>query len=118
MVSKLSIPICALLAISIVYASGEIFALAHEDLLSSRSSGLHALGSGFLLSWWVARDRAEKSFPVSFDFHFYVVFLWFLVVPYYLLSTRGRAGLGPALLVLFIAALPTLAAVSLLALGS
>jgi hypothetical protein len=88
-----------------------VFALTRDDVLSQQSDGLYFLLVGFLLSWWIARDRARTSVAPSFDFHFYVVFFWLLVVPYYLLRTRGKSGLMPALLLLLLAFSPTLLAV-------
>jgi hypothetical protein len=112
MPARYPLPIYALLVASAFYLSAEAFAASRGDHLSVRATELYFLLVGFLLSWWVARDRECKSFSVSIDFHFYVLFFWLLVVPYYLLRTRGRSGVVPAILLVILAFCPTLIAVA------
>lgn len=46
---------------------------------------------------WAAIDRRSRSFSVPFEFDAFVFFAWVLVVPYYLLKTRGPRGLISAM---------------------
>jgi len=108
MAARYLFPIYALLVVSLFYLGAEAFAASRGYELSVRSAELYFLLAGFLLACWVDRDRASRSFSASFDFPFYVIFFWALVVPYYLLRTRGKSGILPTLLIFILALGPTL----------
>ena len=46
-----------------------------------------------VLVWWVYVDRRRRGFSVPFEFEAFVFFAWPIVVPYYLVRTRGLRGL-------------------------
>jgi|SRR5882762_7079706 hypothetical protein len=58
---------------------------------------------------WAAIDRRSRSFSVPFEFDAFVFFAWVVVVPYYLLKTRGPRGLISAMGFWALAITPTVA---------
>jgi hypothetical protein len=58
---------------------------------------------------WAAIDRRSRSFSVPFEFDAFVFFAWVVVVPYYLLKTRGTRGLIGAIGFWALAITPTVA---------
>ena len=58
---------------------------------------------------WAALDRRSRSYSVPFEFDAFVFFAWVVVVPYYLLKTRGARGLISAVGFWALAILPTVA---------
>lgn len=45
-----------------------------------------------LVAVWAKRDASARRSAEAFDFAFYVIILWPLVLPYYLAKTRGIEG--------------------------
>ena len=63
---------------------------------------LYQLGFGLcntiFIVRWVALDAAQRRFKIETVWIFFFVFFSFLVVPFYLLKTRGKSSLRPILL--------------------
>lgn len=65
---------------------------------------------GILLAWWALRDRRSRGVGMPYEFEAFVVFAWFIALPYYLCRTRGWNGLLPGLWVWLLYLTPALVA--------
>ena len=54
-----------------------------------------ASGIGFLwiLGWWMRRDSRLRRIPWIYDMGMFLNILWPIIMPYYLLKSRGARGL-------------------------
>jgi hypothetical protein len=48
---------------------------------------------GLILTWWVYADRSGRDFRLPFEFEYFVLFAWPVVVPYYLYRRSRWRGL-------------------------
>jgi hypothetical protein len=53
---------------------------------------LWRLSLSLLMVYWVAVDRNARNLRMPYEFDAFVFFGWILVVPYYLIKTRGLRG--------------------------
>ena len=54
---------------------------------------LHIAGFLWIIGWWLVTDSRKRSFRWAFDMGLFLYIAWPLVMPYYLLKTRGAKGL-------------------------
>ena len=54
---------------------------------------LYALGFLWVIGWWLLRDSRERSVEWVLDMGLFLYIAWPLIMPYYLLKTRGVKGL-------------------------
>jgi len=53
----------------------------------------YAIGFLWISGWWLARDSGKRGVDLVFDTGLFLYIAWPLVMPYYLLKTRGAKGL-------------------------
>src|SRR5260221_518128 len=51
------------------------------------------LWMGLLVVWWVQRDARESKFDPCFEYDTFLFLAWPVLLPHYLIRTRGRGGL-------------------------
>ncbi len=81
-------PTIGLLLLSAFYsllAGWEVYRGSYVDEVDL----LYNIGLSLSLAWWVYVDRRRQGYPAVFEFEAFVFFGWPLVVPYYLVRTRG-----------------------------
>jgi len=54
---------------------------------------IFSAGLLWIVGWWVLRDSRKRSVPWVYDIGFFLVVAWPVIMPYYLLKTRGAKGL-------------------------
>jgi hypothetical protein len=54
---------------------------------------LYPLGLLWVMGWWLHRDSRERGVSWVYDMGLFLYIAWPLVLPYYLLKTRGVSGL-------------------------
>ena len=82
-----------LLAFSILYStSGSILAYPGE-WVSDETDLFYWFFGNFLIAWWVKDDMSRKRFYGPYDFPAFVYFGLPVVLPYYLIKTRGWKGI-------------------------
>jgi hypothetical protein len=54
---------------------------------------LYALGLLWVIGWWLLRDSRKRGVQWAFDMGLFLYIAWPLIMPYYLLKTRGAKGL-------------------------
>jgi hypothetical protein len=90
----LSKPLIFLFFLTAIYTSG-LSSLAFRGVISplGQSQGLWSIIFGLILTWWVYLDRGTRQFGFPFEFEFFVLFAWPVLIPYYLYRRLGRLGL-------------------------
>jgi len=92
--SPFSKPLIFLFALTVIFTIG-LSVLAGHGVIPTRaqSSGFWALVFGLILTWWVYTDRSSRKLTMPFEFEYFVLFAWPIVVPYYLYRRLGGRGL-------------------------
>ena len=67
--------------------------LACEAELPPAFSLLYPLGFLWAVGWWLRRDSRLRGVLWVFDMGLFLYIAWPVVIPYYLLKTRGAKGL-------------------------
>jgi hypothetical protein len=112
--SSFSKSLLPLIALTLIYSVG-LAVLASRGVSAPEGSSLFwKFALALFMVRWAAIDRRSRSFSVPFEFDAFVFFGWVVVVPYYLLRTRGPRGLISAIGFWALALTPTLASQVLL----
>lgn len=106
--SSLLRPLPAVLIFSILYFCYASIAVNLGDYTSYQAEILWYLIISLMMAWWVHEDKKHNDFHAPFEFCAFVFFAWVIVLPYYLISTRGMKGLPWALGVVVYFLLPTI----------
>ena len=67
--------------------------LAREAKLPPAFSLLYPLGFLWVVGWWLRQDSRGRGVRWVFDMGLFLYIAWPVVMPYYLLKTRGAQGL-------------------------
>jgi hypothetical protein len=87
-------PLIFLLVLTAIHTVGLSIVAIHAVIAPlEQSEGLWVIVFGLILTWWVYDDRGSRKFKVPFEFEYFVLFGWPIVVPYYLYRRLGRRGL-------------------------
>jgi hypothetical protein len=98
-----------LVTLTFIYSVG-LAVLASRGVSAPQGSNLFwKLAFALFMVRWATIDRQSRSFSVPFEFDAFVFFAWVVVVPYYLLKTRGPRGSISAMGFWALAITPTLA---------
>ena len=54
---------------------------------------IYAFGFLWIIGWWLHRDSSRTGVPMAFDMGLFLYVAWPLVLPYYLIKSRGAKGL-------------------------
>lgn len=54
---------------------------------------LYLVGFFWIIGWWLVTDSRKRGFKWPFDLGLFLYIAWPLLMPYYLLKTRGAKGL-------------------------
>jgi hypothetical protein len=54
---------------------------------------LHWYAQLWVISWWLLTDSRKRDMALVYDIGFFLYLVWPLVMPYYLVKTRGLRGL-------------------------
>jgi hypothetical protein len=57
--------------------------------LPSAATNFSSAAIGLIISFWVTADARKRHHPLCYDYDSLVFFLWPMVVPVYLIRTRG-----------------------------
>lgn len=85
--------IFTLLLLSFLLTIAEVYLNLQEQVVSDRTTVLWALAFAFLVAVWATKDPKQVDFQPPFDFGFIMYMFWPLMLPYYLVKTRGLEGL-------------------------
>ena len=104
----LSRPLAFLMVLTVIYTIGLSILAAHAATgPPDRSSGLWTVTFSLILTWWVYADRDTRQFKLPYQFEYFVLIAWPILVPYYLYRRLGRRGLLVALGILCLYLLPS-----------
>jgi len=106
--SPFSKSLLPLVTLTIIYSVGLAVLASRGVRVSDGPSLFWKFTFALFMVRWAAIDRRSRSFSVPFEFDAFVFFAWVLVVPYYLLRSRGPRGLIGAMGFWVLATTPTL----------
>ena len=69
------------------------FYLAREQEPPQAFSLLYALGFVWAVDWWLSNDSRARGVGWALDMGLFLYIAWPLIMPYYLIKTRGLKGL-------------------------
>ncbi|MDH3474029.1 MAG: hypothetical protein OEM59_10080 [Rhodospirillales bacterium] len=82
-------PLGGMLLLFGLYAADSTLMAYHGAIPSEEAQIAYGFGFPLFLAWWVYNDRRRHGYPAPYEFEAFVFFAWPLMVPYYLLKTRG-----------------------------
>ena len=86
-------PLVALIALTLMSAAGRYTLSKHSVQVPGSLDLFENLLFASILTWWVRADRQVHKFDASYEFEAFLLFLWFVVLPYYLFRTRRIKGM-------------------------
>ena len=88
-------PLIFLIVLAAIYTVGLSILAVHAVGMPApeHSRSLWTVAFGLILTWWVYADRGTRKFRLPFEFEYFVLFAWPIVVPYYLYRRLGWRGL-------------------------
>ena len=87
-------PLIFLSVLAVINTVGlSILAVRAQLPQAGQSRVLWSIAFGLILTWWVYTDRPNRNFKLPFEFEYFVLFAWPIVVPYYLYRRLGWRGL-------------------------
>jgi hypothetical protein len=90
----LSRPFAFLIALAAIYTTGLCIVAVHAVIPAfEQTSVLWTILFGLMLTWWIYADRGARDFKLPFEFEYFVLFAWPVVVPYYLYRRSRWRGL-------------------------
>ena len=96
MLGRIMNPLSGLLLLVVLYTANSATSGYYGEIPSAETDLMYAVGFSLLLTWWVHVDLKKRRYPAPFEFGAFVFFFaWIVVVPFYLIQTRGWKGLPP-----------------------
>ena len=87
-------PLIFLSVLAVINTVGlSILAIRAQLPQAGQSGVLWSIAFGLILTWWVYTDRPNRNFKLPFEFEYFVLFAWPIVVPCYLYRRLGSRGL-------------------------
>ena len=81
-----------LILISCLYSFGQIVLNLNNEIVSDSTDTLWYLIFSVIVAVWVNKEPEKVKFEAPFEFGAFVYFAWPLILPYYLVKTRGYEG--------------------------
>ena len=82
-----------LLAFSILYSILISILSYSGEWVSDETDLFYGFSTSFLIAWWVKDDMSRKRFYGPYEFPAFIFFGLPVVLPYYLIKTRGWKGI-------------------------
>jgi hypothetical protein len=101
-------PLLPVVALAAVYGAGVAVLAMHGARPTHAAEFIWKEILALFLVRWVAVDRRTTRFHGSYEFDAFLFIGWVIVLPYYLVKTRGGRGLLPLLGFWAIAIIPSL----------
>lgn len=86
-------PALWLAAVTLLFATDSVVYVLRGAEVPSTTESLFTLSFAVLAGWWVHADRRARSLGAPFEFDAFAIFWWPILVPYYMVRTRGPKGL-------------------------
>ena len=85
--------IFVLFFLSVAYSIVQVSLNSQAEVVSDASDTLWAILYSVLVAVWATKEPKQESFQAPFEFGAFLYFAWPIVLPYYLVKTRGIEGL-------------------------
>lgn len=82
----------SLLLLSLAYSGVQIALNMQGEIVSDTSDAVWAFVFAIMVAVWATKEPKQKEFYAPFEFGAFLYFAWPLVLPYYLIKTRGVEG--------------------------
>lgn len=82
-----------LIFLSIAYSYVQFSLNSQNEVVSDASDAIWMFVYTVLVAIWAIKEPKQSEFEAPFEFGAFLYFAWPLVLPYYLVKTRGSEGL-------------------------
>ncbi len=82
-----------MLFLSAIYSTLQVYLNVQQIEVSASTATLWMFVFAMLIAFWANKEPKQKEFEGTFEFPALVYFVWPIVMPYYLVKTRGLEGL-------------------------
>ena len=93
LISRIFSPTVLLYAFVVISQIGHGIYVVTEGGAPAVITFINALAFLWLVGWWLRQDSRLRSVTSVYDLGMFLYVLWPLIMPYYLLKTRGTRGL-------------------------
>jgi len=99
-----------LILLTLIITAARAVLVSHHLGMPGESASLGSVSQQLFVALWVYLDRQGRHLSLPFEFEAFVFFAWPIILPYYLVKSRGARGLLLAALFLTLLVLPSVAA--------
>jgi hypothetical protein len=104
---RVTLSLIPLILLTLIFtATREVLALHHLGM-PGEPAMLESVSRQLFIALWVYLDRKGRHLNLPFEFEAFVFFAWPIVLPYYLVKSRGARGLLLAALFFALLILPS-----------
>ena len=101
-----------LILLALIFTAAREVLASHHLKTPGEFANLESVSQQLFVALWVYLDRQGRRLNLPFEFDAFVFFAWPIVLPYYLVKSRGARGLLLAALFFALLALPSVVAES------
>jgi hypothetical protein len=101
-----------LIPLTLIFTATRGVLAAHHLSMPGESANLESVSQQLFVALWVYLDRQGRHLNLPFEFEAFVFFAWPILLPYYLVKSRGARGLLLAALFFALLVLPSVVVVS------
>jgi hypothetical protein len=107
---RVTLSLIPLILLTLIFtASREVLAVHHLGM-PGESAMLESVSRQLFIALWIYLDRKGRQLNLPFEFEAFVFFAWPIVLPYYLVKSRGVRGLLLAALFFALSIVPSVVA--------
>jgi hypothetical protein len=93
LLSRIFSPTVLLYAFVVITQIGRGVYIVFEGDAPASLTLVTALGFVWIVGWWMRRDSRQRGISWVYDMGMFLYILWPIIMPYYLLKSRGVRGL-------------------------
>jgi len=91
--SRIASPTVLLYSFVVISGAADAFYFARQLEPPALFSLVRWIGLLWVMGWWLRTDSRKRAVASVYDMGFFLYIAWPVVMPYYLLKTRGTKGL-------------------------
>jgi hypothetical protein len=99
-----------LILLTLIFTAARGVLASHHLSKPEEFANLESVAQQLFVALWVYLDRQRRHLNLPFEFDAFVFFAWPIVLPYYLVKSRGAFGLLLAALFFTLVVLPSVVA--------
>jgi len=98
--------VIGIIIVSIAYSALEVIASLNEQATSEGTNFIWSVSFSMVIALWANNDAKIKGLYKPYEYSYFVLLFWPVVLPYHLIKTRGTEGMLMFLGVIFVFFLP------------